>query len=179
MAGPTEFELQPIGYGSLPDTDRAALEAFQKEVVRLQGAVQSTLIVANEAHARLQHLRQAILETPDADPAWFKREEEMRRRLDALLVSLRGDPTLGKRFVPAPPSISNRVSSIVRRLWDSNLLPAQSDRDQYAYAGQGLTEVLEKLHTLIEWDIPSLEQDLEEAGAPWTPGRLPDWEFKP
>ena len=179
LAGSTEFELRPIGYGSLSAADRAALEAFQKKVAVLQGAVQSTLIVANEADTRLQHLRQAILETPNADPAWFEREQEMRGRLDDLLIALRGDPTLGKRFEPAPPSITNRVSSIVGRLWDSDLAPAQSDRDQYRYAGEGLTDVLGKLHTLIEWDIPSLEQDLEAAGAPWTPGRLPDWEFKP
>jgi len=34
---------------------------------------------------------------------------------------------------------------------------------------------LEKLRTLAEQDIIQLENELEEAGAPWTPGRVPTW----
>ncbi len=179
LAGPTAFELRPIGYHDLTAADRQTIRAFQEKVGVLQGEIMATMRVMSDADTRIASLRQAILDTPNADPSWLEREEVLRSRMNELSIEMRGDPVFGQLFEPSPPSISGRVRTIVGRLWDSNLVPSQSDRDQYGYAAEGYVAVLAKLRTLIEWDIPSLEQDLEEAGAPWTPGRLPDWEFKP
>jgi len=35
--------------------------------------------------------------------------------------------------------------------------------------------VLEKLRTLVEVDLVNLEKALDAAGAPHTPGRIPEW----
>jgi hypothetical protein len=35
--------------------------------------------------------------------------------------------------------------------------------------------VLADLHALIETDLVRLEHAADAAGAPWTPGRVPDW----
>ena len=32
-----------------------------------------------------------------------------------------------------------------------------------------------KMKVLMEKDIPQLEQAMEALGAPWTPGRVPEW----
>jgi hypothetical protein len=37
---------------------------------------------------------------------------------------------------------------------------------------------LAKLRTLVEGDLVKLEKALEAAGAPWTPGRVPEWTDK-
>jgi hypothetical protein len=31
---------------------------------------------------------------------------------------------------------------------------------------------------LVEVDLTKLEKDMESAGAPWTPGRVPEWREK-
>jgi hypothetical protein len=36
--------------------------------------------------------------------------------------------------------------------------------------------VLSQLRQLIEVDLARLEKQLEAAGAPWTPGRIPTWQ---
>jgi hypothetical protein len=38
--------------------------------------------------------------------------------------------------------------------------------------------VLGKLRTLVDTDLAKLEKDMEAAGAPWTPGRVPEWSEK-
>jgi hypothetical protein len=179
LAGPVPFELRPIGYWSLTDAERAELAAFQDKVGRLQGAVQATQQVIDESAERLAAMRSAILETPAADPAWLAREDTLRRRLHDFEVVLRGDPVYDRAAQPEPPSVNARIYSIVGRLWDSNMPPAQSDRDQYRFAADAYVAMLENLRTLVQADIPSLEQDLAAAGAPWTPGRPLDWDFKP
>ena len=35
--------------------------------------------------------------------------------------------------------------------------------------------ILNQLRQLIEVDLARLEKQMEVAGAPWTPGRIPEW----
>jgi hypothetical protein len=45
----------------------------------------------------------------------------------------------------------------------------------YDIASQEFTDVLSKIHQLVDVDLNNLEKLLEAAGAPWTPGRVPQW----
>lgn len=175
LSGPVGFELKARGFGILAPQDRLALREFQMKVGRLQRALLGANQAMGEAGERVRHLRQAILETPGADPALAKREEALRLKLHALAVRLSGDPTVARQDEAQEASINDRVASIVDRLWSGSIPPAQSDEEQYRQAGEAFADVLASLRTLMEWDIPSLEADLEKAGAPWTPGRLPEW----
>ncbi len=51
--------------------------------------------------------------------------------------------------------------------------------NQYAVAAQEFEGVLSQLRQLIEVDLENLEKQLEAAGAPWTPGRVPEWKDQP
>jgi hypothetical protein len=53
--------------------------------------------------------------------------------------------------------------------------PPRTDLDGYAIASEEFTEELGKLRTILEEDLPKLERAMEQAGAPWTPGRIPEW----
>jgi hypothetical protein len=48
--------------------------------------------------------------------------------------------------------------------------------DNYQIASAELAAEIPKLRNLIETDIRALEKQLDAAGAPATPGRLPDWQ---
>lgn len=179
LTEPVSFELSALGLGLLEPQDRAALLAFQRKVGDLQRAVLGTNRLINDAEQRVRHLRQAILETPGADPVLAQREEALRLKLRGLTIRLSGDPTVSAQDEAQEATINERVESIVDRLWSGAVAPAASDEAQYRYAGEAFAEVLASLKTIVEWDIPSLEADLEKAGAPWTPGRLPDWTLQP
>jgi hypothetical protein len=47
--------------------------------------------------------------------------------------------------------------------------------NQYAAAAQEFEQTLAQLRQLIEGDLARLEKQMEAAGAPWTPGRIPEW----
>ena len=47
--------------------------------------------------------------------------------------------------------------------------------EQYQIACDELAVQIPKLRKLVETDIKALEKQLDAAGAPPTPGRLPDW----
>ena len=50
-----------------------------------------------------------------------------------------------------------------------------TNRDAYRYAAETFAPLLEELRLLIERDLKALEDEMEAAGAPWTPGRVPRW----
>ena len=56
--------------------------------------------------------------------------------------------------------------------------PTPTHLDAYNIAASEFTEALAKLHTLVAVDFARLEKDMEAAGAPWTPGRVPEWSEK-
>ena len=56
--------------------------------------------------------------------------------------------------------------------------PTQSHIDQYNIAAAEFADVLSKLRSLVDVDLAKLEKDMEAAGAPWTPGRVPEWSEK-
>jgi hypothetical protein len=56
--------------------------------------------------------------------------------------------------------------------------PTQTQLDAYRYAGEEFTQVLADLRQLVTVDLVQLEAQLEAAGAPWTPGRFPVWQFE-
>jgi hypothetical protein len=56
--------------------------------------------------------------------------------------------------------------------------PTQTHIDNYNIAAQEFAGDLEKLRVLVDSDLSKLEKDMEAAGAPWTPGRVPVWSEK-
>ena len=56
--------------------------------------------------------------------------------------------------------------------------PTQTHVDGYNIAADEFSQQLSKLRTLMQVDVANLERAMESAGAPWTPGRLPEWQEK-
>lgn len=178
LTDPVGFNVVPLELGTFPAEDRDEVLAFQRKVARLQRAVQGALRAAGEAENRVAHIRKALLETPGADVSLLAEAEGLGERLDKVLIALRGDTTLSKRMEPTPTSINSRVQSVVYSQWHTTQAPTETQRQAYEYAGTQFGKVLAELRTLIERDLAELEEKLEAAGAPWTPGRLPRWEIE-
>jgi hypothetical protein len=173
LAGPVDFEVTAVGLGTLDAEDRQAVLAFQRSTQKLQRAVEGALAFAGEMELRLDHLRVAAWETPETPQAWVDRVEVMEVRLDELLIALRGDRTIARRREPTPPSIDDRVQRALGQ-WTSSSPPTATHQRNVEIASQGFAEVLAGLRSL-SGDLRTLEAEMETAGAPWTPGRLPEW----
>ncbi len=178
LCEPKPFDVVPLELAAFAAEDRAEAEAFQAKVSRLHRAVQGALKVAGEARDRIAHLRKAVIMTPNADAAVLEEIAGLDGRLNRLLSALRGDETLAKRQEPLPPSIAERVETVLYGQLFTTSSPTKTQRDAYGYAGEAFTKALADLRELIEDDLAELERKLEAAGAPWTPGRIPNWQME-
>jgi len=175
MAGPVSFKVATEGSASMNTSDRAAQEEFLRKVTRLYRAVSGALHTAEDVESRLKSIREALRETPAAEQKLAAAADGLEARDREILRALRGDVEIAKRNEAVPSSINDRVTSIMEGERFSLAKPTQSNIDSYNVAAAEFADQLAKLHTLVEVDLNKLEKDMEAAGAPWTPGRVPDW----
>ncbi|HSF14225.1 MAG TPA: glycosyl hydrolase [Vicinamibacteria bacterium] len=175
LGEPQRFETVALGTATLPAEDKAALLAFQQETAALQRAVLGAVRAVENTRERLDYIEKAVLQAPEADPSLLDETRALEDRLYDIDVALSGDDTIESRAEPAPLGILERVQDIVSAQWQSTSAPTETSRANYRIAADAFEPVLEDLRTLIDIDVRALEQKLDVADAPWTPGRLPSW----
>ncbi|MEE8526495.1 MAG: glycosyl hydrolase [Thermoanaerobaculia bacterium] len=174
LSEPQSFTTEPLGVATLAAADKAEMLAFQKQTAELQRAVLGTVAVAGETQTRLEHVLVALADTPAAGPELSDRARGLLDRLRDLREELEGDQVIREHSEPTPPSITARVGAVLGG-WTSSSAPTRTHRDNYDYAEAAFSGLLEKLRTLIA-DLEQLEDEMEALGAPWTPGRVPQWQ---
>jgi photosystem II stability/assembly factor-like uncharacterized protein len=172
LGTPQAFEVRALGLQTLKG-DPKELLAFQKRTARLQRAVLGAVEAAEEAQGRVKTAKKAIDDTPGADGSLAAEARRIERGLDDLLVALRGDRAIAARNEPVPMSTQDRVDAVVASHWSSTVAPTGTSRQAYDVAATAFEQQLATLRTLVDVDLRKLEEAMEKAGAPWTPGRVP------
>ena len=161
-----------------PD-DRIALIKFQQQVAELYRSLSGTEESVKRLKERIGAVKRALLQTPAASTGMMERANAIEASQRQIQRALAGDEALRSRNEPVPVSIHGRVTTILDEQRLSGSRPTQTHLEQYKIASAQLAEQLAKLRNLVEVDLAKLESDMEKAGAPWTPGRLPVWPEQP
>jgi hypothetical protein len=91
------------------------------------------------------------------------------------MIALRGDNFLRQRQEGAPPSINDRVNNIEGDERFSLYKPSQTDLDDYKIAVEEFGSQLSQLQGLLT-ETAAIDKEMEKLGAPWTSGRIPEWD---
>ena len=129
---------------------------------------------AGEIDNRIKHLVAAVDDTTSADETQAQAVRQLDARMQDLRIRMNGDSTLSRRYEPVPMGLVSRINVIAFSHWDSRAEVPGTLKDSYAVAEAEFGPLLSDLKA-IEMDLARLEQELEAEGAPWTPGRIPDW----
>jgi photosystem II stability/assembly factor-like uncharacterized protein len=175
LGEPQTFAVEALGLETLKAASPADLLAFERKTARLQRAVLGAVDAAEEAQEHVKVIEKALDDTPRADPKLGVEARRIARALDDLLVGLRGDRVMQKRNEPTPMSVQERVEAIVTSQWSATVAPTGTSRQAYDAAAIAFEKQLATLRTLLDTDLRALQEAMEKAGAPWTPGRVPSW----
>jgi hypothetical protein len=172
LASPQPFEVEALTLATLPEKDRAALLAFQKQAGELQRAMMGASAAAEEALKDIGYMKKALLDTPAADPRLGDQARALESAIRDKLRVLQGDSTVRRRSEAALPGLMDRVNA---QLDATGPITETAKRD-YQLAAGGFEKLADELRDLVEDQLPKLGDALEAAGAPWTPGRgVPVW----
>jgi len=146
---------------------------FQAEAESLYRSVTGAVKLVDETENKLKLLQTAILQSNEARLTLLDTLNQISYQLDSIKITLQGDYSLASRGIPTPPSILQRINYVVGGLRNVRSEPTRTQRDNLDIVRELFNPLLDKLTSMIEKDIQKLETQLDKAGAPWTPGRIP------
>ncbi len=170
LPGSQTFNVVVEGREKMTPAEIAVLAEFQKKVATLQRAINGASSSATEAKTRIGFLKRAANDAQTENKPLIDRAETFDNEIDAIINELRGGRE--NSDIP-PPSISARVGNVANATRLSTIKPTNTQIEQYNLSDAEFKPVLARLKKLVEVDLPAFEKQLEAAGAPLTPGRLP------
>ncbi len=174
---PAEFEIEPISWHRMTEIDRAAILEFCGRASKLQNAVRAATELLDEANQRLSAIQQTLQNAAQPDLQLLSEARDLQFKLEDLQEKFRGDRVPAEHNEPSYPGISSRVQTMVFASFSASSGPTETHRKLYEIASEELKAALAELRPLIEVELPALNEKLDRAGLPWTPGRkIPDWQ---
>jgi photosystem II stability/assembly factor-like uncharacterized protein len=170
MPGSQSFNVVVEGKENISPADAKALADFQRKVGTLQRAVGASSSVASEAKTRIGLYKRAAAEAPTDNKKLIDQAEAFDNEIDAIINEIRGGRE--NTEIP-PPSILQRIGNVAGTIRLSTIKPTATQLANYELANSEFAPVLARLRKLVEVDLPRFEKELDAAGAPLTPGRLP------
>lgn len=169
------FEVKALPGTTLPSANRPAMVAWQRQVAELQRSYQGASAMLGDATNRLKYLREAVFSVSQPNQEFTQAAKAIDEKLRSINERLNGDPVAGRLDIDKPPSISTRLFSAVYDGNNSTSDPTSTMKEQLQIASDEFDAVLKELKAVVQTDLKALEEKLEAAGAPYTPGRLPEW----
>ena len=176
LAGPVEFYAKPLNNTTLGASDRKALVDFQRKVARFQQAVMGTNAAIEDLEKRLKLIDKAAHAASGLPSDIFVRIRKTKARLAEVKTAMEGNESISKRNANQPPSITERLTYILWATWETTSDVTKTQSDAFSIAAGEFSDRLNELKSLVETDLHGIEQDLENADAPYTPGRHPEWQ---
>jgi hypothetical protein len=175
LAGPVRFKVNALGTDQMNEQDRAALQQFQQKLARLDRALTGAIETGNDVGKHLTSIHESLRETSGNVAPLVAQADDLQNRLREIMRALRGDVALRRRQENTPASINDRVNQIEDEERLSTVRPTQTHIASYNIAAQQFSDQLSKLRQLVDVDLKKLQDAMEKAGAPWTPGHVPEW----
>jgi hypothetical protein len=175
IGSPQSFDCVPLNIASLPAEDLDALDAFNRKVASLSRAISAADAHRGDLAKGLPYLERAVLSTGAPQEDWLGELSAIKVALREIDEALNGDRLLLQDEGQSRMSLKGRTDLIVGSLWTTTSAPTGTFERAYDEAFASFGEVLAELER-VDARIYALEDELEAAGAPYTPGRLPVWD---
>ena len=169
--GPSEsFEVVPLRTRGLPGGTREEVVAFQREVADLHRSFQGAQQTIRETTARIDGIRRALRRSR-LSPKVDTEVDELRKRLAAMKERMGGNARRRVLNDPGPVSIQRRLDVAHMGTNWSTYGPTPTHRMSLDLAKRDFAALKAELAKLVREELPRIEQRLEAAGVPWSPGR--------
>jgi hypothetical protein len=176
LAGPVEFKAEALGISTLPAENTEELVKFQSEVSALASTMSAAENFAADLQKKVVLIRQTLHNTPGTPEELMERALAINQQLEDVIFIFEGPQARANReeIPPYPMSLNRRLGALVYVHYSSTSEVTKTEKDNYEILKGELQPVLEKLSSVFQ-EIKALNDDLDDIGAPWTPGRIPAW----
>ncbi len=172
LAGPVSFTVKSLNNTVLPARDRDALAAFQEEVLQMARLVRGLQRSIREVNDEMGYIKKAIDRTPSAQEDLTLTYLEIRKKMAAIEEKLNGDRVAAQLDIDKPMPIAWRLGNIQYAMFNSTSETTKTNLESLQIVKEAFEPLRAQLRSLITNDLKGLQQQLEDARAPYTPNRI-------
>jgi hypothetical protein len=173
LAGPQSFTCKLLDNSSTP-VDMKSNVAFWKKVTEIRKASSAVSSIHGDMLSKITTIDESVLDMPAPAQNVLQKSAELRKKLQAIGIRLNGDGSRARREFETAPSVNDRIGTIEYAVWSTTSRIPKTYLDAYDVAANEFALILDELK-LAEKDLDSLEKEVEQNNAPYTPGRWPVW----
>lgn len=171
LTGPVTFEVRTLGNVTLPAENPDAMLTYHRELMELSKTANSARSAYNELNGQL-NMYKAAMKAVGNPASLGEKLHAMEEDLDEIRIALYGDEIAQELEMPQAPSLNSRINTAINAGMSSTSDPTETSRRIKAIAERHLQPVLQSLRDILERQVPAIDRQLDELGAPWTPGRV-------
>ncbi len=175
LTGPTSFEVMELDNRTIPASDWSKMTAFKKKAVNLMNAINSTQAVLGEMNTKVSVYKAAAKALPSQESAVvFKEAMNLEEKLNAIRISMNGDPTFGRLDIDAEYGMRQRAQNAIFDVFGSTSNVTGTSEANYEIAASEF-EVILKNVKILQNAFEQMDNRLGLASSPTLPGQLPKW----
>ncbi len=174
LAGPVDFDATVLNNKTLPETDRAAMISFRKDVAEMYRVISTAEKYYDELEMKTAYIRQAIQQTNGTTVEMKNKAQKAKQDLESVEFLFEGTPAVAswEEVPPEKMPLSNRLQEIMWGMWQSTSAPTSSMKMNYQILTEDIPGGIEQLKA-IGTALEELDDELDTLKAPYTPGRVP------
>jgi len=180
VGSPFSFNVKPLNNTTLPAAKRSDVVAFQEKANKVVRTVRGTYNFLEDMMDKVADIKQAILNTPDAPETLMAEADKLSGELQDIWLKFDrdADHPSAEETPPSPVTFNERLGTLAYTHWRSTSDITQKEKDAFNILSEEFPPVLNQIKKLYNFDLKNLQAELEKYNAPWTPGRIPDWNIK-
>ncbi len=175
LFGPVEFNAVVLNNTTLPAANRQEMIDFQKKASQLAKTVMGTQKFAEELVRRNDFIRQA-LNSYSAPFELLSRANKISKDLSDILFKFNGTTPFASReeIPPTDVPLVYRLETMIYTHYSATSNITKNQKVAYDVLYEEIQPVIEKLKQINDYDLKSIENEMERLNIPWTPGRIPE-----
>ncbi len=177
LVEPTTFTAKILENSTLPASNRTELVSFQKNANEIMRSILGAETFLEDLVKRTETLKQVILKTPEASNEMLNEAKSISKKLKEISLKFNRDSKYpsAEENPPSPPTFSDRLGILAYTHWRSTSNVTNNEKNAYKILVEEFPPVLTELQNIFSIDIKSLEEKLEKMKAPYTEGRIPQF----
>ncbi|NNK50273.1 MAG: glycosyl hydrolase [Xanthomonadales bacterium] len=164
------FAVKPLRKRGLPGAPPSEAAAFSLKLDDLSRRVSGADAAVKQLLVESKAIKETLMRS-GAAVALRDQARSVELELLRLQLVINGDQTRALFGDDGPVSINGRINAAMMGTFRSTYGPTATHEEAFAIADRDFAAVESAIRELVEDRMPSLRQELDQAGVPWTPGR--------
>ncbi len=176
LAGPVKFNCKLLENVTLPAEDKQELVDFQNKMKVLLADVYGADEYLKFLNKKIDKIKKATKVVSGASQQLMEKPGDIELELAEIKKMIHGDESIAQRSGSQPPSLMRRLNRTAYYMLLNSSSPTETNRKNYGIITDKFQTIVDRLQQITEQNIKPLEEELNELNAPYTPGRMPEWQ---